>query len=305
MPLELPNDNSPLDKLKPFSKVRLIIADLDGTLLNPEDPEIWDNFNNQIRSTNHYKVKFTIATGRTLHGVKSYLKMLEFPKYHPIILYNGSLAIFHDSNKILLKKNIPSSILEKIIKKLRDEPIRLLAYIYDETLSFEDVSNANENEIVFGWSNIGKMQKESNQMNVQWKEWNEIPNVYNSLLAILIGIEDKKSLASIKRKLKNFPDITITKSGSQYLEIRPIGSNKAIAAEQIIKEIGCDREDVLAIGDNDNDTELLDWAGIGVAVYGASKKALNSCKYVTKYNSASGVIGVLRLVKESRRYFIS
>jgi len=48
---------------------------------------------------------------------------------------------------------------------------------------------------------------------------------------------------------------------------------------------------------------LLKWSGIGVAVKGASKKALSACKYVTKYNSASGVVGVLRLVKESRRYF--
>jgi Cof subfamily protein (haloacid dehalogenase superfamily) len=303
MPKELPDDNSPIDQLRPFSNVRLIIADLDGTLLNPEDPHIWDNFNTQIRSNKHYKVKFTIATGRTLHGVKNFLKKLNLPKNRPIILYNGSLVIFRDSNILLFKKNIPSEIFEKIIKKLSNESIQLLAYIYDETLPFEDFSNVDDPEIVFGWSNIGQIQKEFNQMNIRWKEWDDIPDTYNSLLAILIRIDDKKTLTNIKRKLKDFPEITITKSGSQYLEIRPTGSNKAIAAEQILKKIGYTREEVLSIGDNDNDAELLEWSGIGVAVKGASKKALNACKYVTKYNSASGVVGVLRLVKESRRYF--
>jgi Cof subfamily protein (haloacid dehalogenase superfamily) len=271
--------------------------------LNPEDPHIWDNFNTQIRSNKHYKVKFTIATGRTLHGVKNFLKKLNLPKNRPIILYNGSLVIFRDSNILLFKKNIPSEIFEKIIKKLSNESIQLLAYIYDETLPFEDFSNVDDPEIVFGWSNIGQIQKEFNQMNIRWKEWDDIPDTYNSLLAILIRIDDKKTLTNIKRKLKDFPEITITKSGSQYLEIRPTGSNKAIAAEQILKKIGYTREEVLSIGDNDNDAELLEWSGIGVAVKGASKKALNACKYVTKFNSASGVVGVLRLVKESRRYF--
>jgi len=303
MPLELPDNNSPIEQLKPFSQVRLIIADLDGTLLNPEDPSIWNNFNTQIRSNNYYKVKFTIATGRTLYGVKNYLKDLNFPKNHPIILYNGSLVVLYGSNTLLLKKTIPSDTLKKIITTFRKEPIQILAYIYDVTLIFEEIINPNDPEIVLGWSNIGKMQKESNQMNIQWKEWGDIPNINDSLLAILIGTRDKKNLTYIKRKLKELPEITITKSGSQYLEIRPKDSNKATAAEQILKEIGCKREEVLSIGDNDNDAELLEWSGIGISVNGASKKALYSSKYVTKYNSASGVVGVLRLVKESRRYF--
>ena len=136
MVLELPDDNSPIEKLKPFSEIRLIIADLDGTLLNPEDTNIWDNFNKQIRSNNYYKVKFTIATGRTFRGVKQYLKKLNLSKNLPIILYNGSLVVFPDSNKLLFKKSIPSNTLDKIIEKFRNEPVRLLAYIYDETLIF-------------------------------------------------------------------------------------------------------------------------------------------------------------------------
>jgi Cof subfamily protein (haloacid dehalogenase superfamily) len=305
MPRTLPDYNSPLDHLEPFSKVRLIIADLDGTLIGPEDPKIWENINEQIRSINYYKVKLTIATGRTLHGVENLLKNINIPKDFPIILYNGSLVIVRESHRLILKKTIPLETLQTTIKKIHDEPIRMLAYFYDETIMFESSFNKNNPEVVFGWTNIGKIDKEFNQMDIQWINWDVIPDIKNSLLAILIESNDKKILTSVKRKLKNFKEITITKSGSQYLEIRPADSNKAKAAEQILKETEYNQDEILAIGDNDNDAELLKWSGIGVAVKGASRVALKSSDYICKFKSAHGVTGILRLVKHSRRYFNS
>ena len=66
-------------------------------------------------------------------------------------------------------------------------------------------------------------------MKIHWKDWDDIPNIHNSLLAILIETNERKILSIMKRKLKHFDEISVTKSGSQYLELRPIGSNKAIA----------------------------------------------------------------------------
>ncbi|GAF84205.1 unnamed protein product, partial [marine sediment metagenome] len=73
------------------------------------------------------------------------------------------------------------------------------------------------------------------------------------------------------------------------------------ALEYVAKVLNLTQNQVLAIGDNDNDAEMLSWAGIGVAVNSASDLAESSCDYRANRGVIEGAIEVLDLVHEARR----
>lgn len=308
-----------VEDLKPFANIRLVVADLDGTLLSPEESHMWEEiltFKNRI---NHYKTKLTIATGRTLSGVKSIIEFLEIQRGIPIVLYNGSLVVINGTFQTIVKKTIPLETLEQILKVTEGKSVQILAYFYEGDSLRELTLSSMDFEYVLGWSEIERPEHEFNKMPVKWLNWDDPPTRPSSLLAWLewensptpssllaILIDTTRDVADrnlIENVINKIPGITVTRSGTRFLEIRPEGSDKGQAIKESSSLLGYSREEILAIGDNDNDAELLAWAGIGVAVKSSSKKALESSHYICEYDSTGGAIEVLRLVRDARRYY--
>lgn len=296
------------------------IAKMENGKLNIYGSLIWKNMQRLKRSMKHYDAKLTIATGRTLYGVKSLLKFLEIQKDIPIVLYNGSLVLENGTFQTLVKKTIPLETLKQILKVTEGKSAQILAYFYEGDTNKKSISSSMDFEYVLGWSEVERPEYEFNKMPVKWLnwgdptihpssllawlDWKDAPTRPSSLLAILIDTTSDDANGNLIEKVVNkMPGITVTRSGTRFLEIRPEGSDKGQAIKESSSLLGYRREEILAIGDNDNDAELLAWAGIGVAVKSSSKKALESSDYICEYDSTGGAIEVLRLVRDARRYY--
>jgi 5-amino-6-(5-phospho-D-ribitylamino)uracil phosphatase len=302
MPKVLPKWSSEsVNELKVFSEVRLIVADLDGTLVDSKTLEIYNNINQLLRTLKHpYKVDLVIATGRTLQGIKEIIGKLYLIKGMPLILYNGGLIISNDQLNIIYKKKISKESLEKIVNLKDIFNIKVLAYSYGESDWFNKIDGY---EKVYGWSNKNMDFIEFNKMPIEWHENMDAIEKIDPV-AILIEISEVgNELQKLFSELDKIVDITYTSSGFAYIEIRPIESNKANAIEYLAKELNYRKNEILTIGDNDNDTEMLAWAGIGVAVANASPNAYKNSNYVCTHSISEGVVEILRLVKNSIRYF--
>ena len=92
----LPNyEEFDLKRRRPFSRIRLVALDLDGTLLESDVSELPKKvltLANKLKHSTH-NVRLTIATGRTLRGARPLLDRLPILRDTPIILYNGSLVL--------------------------------------------------------------------------------------------------------------------------------------------------------------------------------------------------------------------
>ncbi|MCA1696625.1 MAG: Cof-type HAD-IIB family hydrolase, partial [Actinobacteria bacterium] len=95
--------------------------------------------------------------------------------------------------------------------------------------------------------------------------------------------------------------VTVTQSSASYLEIRPKGADKGSALSLVASSYGFGPEEVLAIGDNDNDAEMLRWAGCSVSVANATPAALLASDYVTRGAAGEGVVEAMRLLIDARR----
>lgn len=296
----LPNYLNDVRSLKIFSRIRLVVIDLDGTLIQSGAYNLYDNILTLHREINHprYGVRLTLATGRTLTGVSLLLNKLALPKSMPIILYNGSMILRSSDYKALFQKTIPHTSLCSVVDVAMRYKVPVLAYFFDNSQKLDGYPN----EFVLGWSKQRHTETEFNNMQVRWQE--EMVEDAINPTSILIDISSiLNELAELESSLTTIDHISWTRSGSSYVEIRPQGSNKAVALEHLAKLLELSREEILALGDNDNDAEMLSWAGIGVAVARASPAAKESSDYLCRHDVAGGAVEVLRLIKHARYYF--
>ena len=70
--------------------------------------------------------------------------------------------------------------------------------------------------------------------------------------------------------------------------------DKVSALKLVAKELRVDRNEVLAIGDNLNDIEMLKWAGIGVAMANGAPEAIEAADFVTDHHDADGAATAIR-----------
>lgn len=288
--------------LREFSWIRLIALDIDGTL-QTDNVQLFDTLLRQQRQlhTRRARVELTIATGRTLTGVRPLLAKCKFSKNVPLILYNGSVILKNSSFKILRRTDIARSALSAILKLCENYNATVLAYFFcDEPEHL--LGRKAGLEYVLGWSCTQRPDFDFNQMPIDWKDdW--CHETEQQAIAVLIEPHSAAELPELAEALSGVNGVTITQSGSSYLEVRPAGSNKGTALRAVSEMTGLTRREVLALGDNDNDAEMLDWAGIGVSVAGASEGAISNSNYVCRHGVASGVVEILRLIINAKRFF--
>ena len=107
----------------------------------------------------------------------------------------------------------------------------------------------------------------------------------------LIGTSTEEKIDEIRKELSVMNDkLEITTSMSGRLVIVNKGSTKATAVEKIMARLNIGRENIIAIGDGENDIEMIKNAGYGVAMLNAPEAVKKTARMITKYtNNEDGV----------------
>lgn len=94
----------------------------------------------------------------------------------------------------------------------------------------------------------------------------------------------------VKKELKQLnPELEIVSSWDDNFEIMKKGSSKGEAVAQLAKYFNLKRDEVMCIGDSENDLSMIEYAGIGVAMGNAIDIVKQSAQYITLPNTESGV----------------
>jgi len=298
---KLPDGNSPLNELAKFADVNFIVTDLDGTLIEQGDKVIGQLLKvGKAGRLFRNRTYITIATGRTYHGAKAIIEQLQLKKGMPIVLYNGAIVISYQTNEILYRKTINFAVIKELCRIIDLKNSSLLAYCF---VMNQEVFNDEINEVVIetvhGYGSK-KAQKDINQLDIYWhssfrEEIN--PN------AILISKESLgDGMQELIEYLENSNEVSYTDSGNGFFEIRSKGVDKGIIFKVLEERRFFKVKKSLAIGDNDNDMELLQQADIGVVVSNGSEKAIQAADYMCKNAGASGVLDVMAVIKSAQIY---
>ena len=299
MPSLLPTWNTTsVTALRDFARIRLLAIDVDGTLLSTASGNVFFNIGQLANSTHLRLVSFVIATGRTLHGVGRVFHQWPAASNSPAILYNGAVVVSPRNSRVQHIQTIPMESVATVLRLCKAHRRSVLAYLYRPNAT--PICDTQFEE-VYGWSYDWRPETEFNGLRVRWQsEWQYSESA--EPVALLVKT-DNIGDAELAEQLRITESIDLTRSGDSFLEIRPHGSNKGASLSLVASQLGLTSDCVLALGDNDNDVEMLQWAGVGVAIAEASSDALASADYVCHYGVARGVVEILRLIRSAHRYY--
>lgn len=298
----LPDWTAGADALRRFAAIRMIAVDLDGSFVESNAREVEPQLLTLRGSLRHQSIVLAIATGRALNWVRQLEGLLpeEGTSFRatPMVLYNGSVVADRGGKRILSKETLSSDQLTQIATVARSFAIPVLAYSGPS----EENLLGGVDEQVLGLGLARGPAREINNLVIDWHEDYGYAASFEPVAVLLdLGGIDQPTAFRLDEALGSVYGIAPTRSGSAYVEIRPAGSNKARGLEVLRQMLGLAPDHVLALGDSDNDVEMLAWAGIGVAVEGATQVALAASDYVCDFGAVEGAIQALRLVHGARR----
>lgn len=313
MTTSLPGSLSGVEAYRPFAQVRLVALDIDGTIAARPNDRAAAQIRALTATLASYGVSLTLATGRAYNGAKPLLEsILHGPLFGrlgvPVILYNGAVVVDTRQKRILLRYTAPAATVAEVIRMSSERGVTVLSYDCDSSHHplIHDGGNAlGVAESVIGWSDESGPTHDFNGLPIAWRRPSQRTSAGPATALLLLDSAKANEMAAVRNELRALQDITVTSSSSKYLEVRPHGVDKGQALESVARLLGLRSDQVLAVGDNDNDVEMLRWAGCGVVVDNASPSAARAAAFRSDHPAGAGVVETLRVVAHARRYFRS
>jgi Cof subfamily protein (haloacid dehalogenase superfamily) len=262
------------------TEIKLLIVDIDGTIAGKSN-QVTNRVKKAIHAAQAKGVRVGIATGRMY---KSALKFhQEIGADFPLIAYQGAWIQDPATGTTYRHLPIPVKIARELIDYFEQSHLfdKLSLHVYlDDRLYVRDINP--DTELYIGRSGIpahpvGDLRKVLTANPTKILAMSEDINLIDSLLLDLRHRYPQDALH-------------ITTSVPIFLEATQAGVNKGSAIDYIAtKLLGISAENVLAIGDNFNDVEMIDYAGIGVAMGNAPDDVQAIADWVAPHIEADGV----------------
>ncbi len=198
----------------------------------------------------------------------------------PVVCYQGAVVAEPRTGKWLRHVPIPVELAQETIRALRDQGFGLNCYVDDELYVAEITPEARK------YADFQHLELHPVGDLVEWLH--EAPTK-------LVVIDDPHVLDELEAKMKARFDgrLYISKSLPHFLEFASPEVTKASGLDFLSKRAGFSHERTVAFGDGENDVELLEWAGYGVAVENAHKRVKAVADFVCPRVDEEGVAQVL------------
>ena len=248
--------------------IKMVVTDIDGTIAD-KDANISQSVRNSIDSLSKKGVKVVLATGRMFRA--TYPVLLDLNLDTPIISYQGGFVKeYFNEQKVLYAKYTDKTLAHETIDYFRSKNIHINIYV---------------NDTLFVESDDDYIKKYIENRNIVYTVVNDLKKVDMTGLHKVLGIDkDTQKIINatkeLQEKYKN--DLYIIRSTPYFCEVSNPEASKAAALRFLREYWGFKKEEVLAIGDQDNDIDMIKEAGIGVAM-GNGTSALKDCAdFITK-----------------------
>lgn len=272
--------------------IKLIAIDMDGTLLNSQK-EISDLDKKILQKAAKAGIKIVLCTGRPKSGITPYFDQLNLSDEEYVIGNNGCLTMTNKDWELLHTEGVDAEDLEDLEALLADFPQLNLVLFTPEA------------NYVLG-REINAQTKRDAEIEFSKIFHTDLPSFKEKNIPVLVPI-----FMGETRILDDFQERFDSQLSEEYNTVRsldyafealPMGISKATALARLADDLGIRKEEIMAIGDGNNDLEMLEFAGLSVAMANAKAAVKKIAQVETSSNDQSGVAqAILKYALNSSR----
>ena len=260
--------------------IKLIAIDMDGTLLNSkkelleETKQYFKDFHKKETET-----LLVLCTGRPETGIRPYLKDLGYlEENHYIISQNGANIYESRTGKRVMDAFLDSAAIQKWIELGKKHGISVMGAGVDYYYCFDQEPTE--------WMEFDVKLVSGKLKRIPTKE--SLNTDFYKIL--LMGDEEQLNEFETFIPQEWRDEFYVVRSQKYLVEVLTKGVNKAFGLEKLAQKLNILPSEIAAIGDAANDVEMLEYAGLAIAMGNASEEVKAISDIVTDTNENNGVI---------------
>jgi Cof subfamily protein (haloacid dehalogenase superfamily) len=253
--------------------IRMLIADVDGTLVTQEKV-LTKRAADAVLRLHDAGIEFSVTSGRPPLGMAMLIDPLKLMQ--PLAAFNGGVLIKPDLATVVDQKVLPAGVPEKVIEAIENHGLDV--WVYTDT----------------GW-----FVRDPNAAHVAREQWTvkfppSVVKTFAGLLgrvAKIVGIsDDLDRVAKCEKDVQQAGGTHISAARSQpyYLDVTHPQANKGGVVLAMSKLLSIPAEEIATIGDMPNDVLMFEKSGVSIAMGNASTEVQASAAYVTSTNEEEG-----------------
>jgi len=255
---------------------KLIALDLDDTLLNA-DSEISPRNREAIRRVAERGIGVTLATGRMYRSALRYARELAIDL--PLILYQGAMIREAASGTMLRYRPVPMDLTVDVLRLAAAENYHINLYIDDQLYIGQETDESRHYQAIapFPVQSVGDLCAFLARQAME-------PTKLS-----IINLDGRLPDLELFLRSKYAGRLTILQSLPHFLEITSVEATKGQALKHLGELQNIRMDEIVAIGDNYNDIDMLRLAGMGVAMANAPAAVKEAADLITASNLEDGV----------------
>jgi hypothetical protein len=270
--------------------IRLVAIDLDGTLLNSRR-EISEGNRRALLQAAEHDVQVVIVTGRRFHSALPFVSQIPCPL--TLITSNGAL-IANSSGEVLHRDFLPRQVAQQVLEAVREYRPYSVAIFHTPGYGQVTMQDSAAADGPLGWY----VQNSPHCLRL-------VPDLEAVLdsdpIQVMIGgpparIEPAETLLA-EAPIRAHVHVTWTKYLTTKISILDIlnqGCSKGRALKIWAEQCGIEPHEVMAVGDNFNDLEMLQYAGLPVLMGNHCPELHRPDWTLTLPNDEDGVAAAIR-----------
>ncbi|MGN0243305.1 MAG: Cof-type HAD-IIB family hydrolase [Lachnospiraceae bacterium] len=260
---------------------KVLVLDLDGTLTNSEK-KITEKTKQALFAAMDAGTTVVLASGRPTYGIVPLAEELELSKRGGYILsFNGARIMNCRTQEIIFQNTISENYLPVLVSLAEDYHVDYLTYENEDI-----ITNNPDNQYALIESKINHMPLRYVEDMTQY-----VTFPINKMIMLGSGMYLHTIEPRLQREMAGA--LSVYRSEPFFLEVMPLGVDKAASLERLLAHMNLSREEMIAVGDGFNDLTMIEYAGLGVAMANAQEEVKEKADYITGSNDEDGVAQVV------------